>query len=96
VSPQGLSRPLHPTRARLLLPRMVRFCCSTYVSITKVQGTSLTRRNYRFPHCCLHARTHTHQMLEDHVIGRDMCIIGPKGSGKSTLVKCVAHCSLSF
>lgn len=26
-------------------------------------------------------------MLEDHAIGRDMCIIGPKGSGKSTLVK---------
>lgn len=34
-----------------------------------------------------HGEVLLQHMLEDHVIGRDMCIIGPKGSGKSTLVK---------
>ncbi len=35
-------------------------------------------------------------MVEDHFIGRDMCIIGPKGSGKSTLVRSVSISLISI
>ncbi len=26
-------------------------------------------------------------MLQDHIIGRDICLMGPKGCGKSTIVR---------
>ncbi len=70
-----------------------------HVRFNHQQGTSLTRvvsLSLLLFARTQHTRTRTHQMLEDHVIGRDMCVIGPKGSGKSTLVKCVVHCSLQF
>lgn len=31
------------------------------------------------------------QMIQDHAVGSDMCILGPKGSGKSDLARLFAH-----
>jgi MoxR-like ATPase len=52
--------------------------------VTLTQKISQTKTSYVETDA---TRTLLQKMIQDHLLGRDICLLGPKGSGRSTIVR---------